>query len=601
MRNLSLAFVLFVAAALQTLAVEHTSIEFEQYQQRQGAQAWSISLEEAARYFDVDANERDLNEVMMSSGSGSGSGGGGGGKYRAPRPPLDVEGYPVAPSELELEQVHVFVRHGERTPVSVRMADPPGSVPAHWIMCTQARRFRAAVAGSVRLEAWGVREEVKIEGVGMNMGELDVRRVVERADGVAAVGECLLGELTDVGRKTTYDFGRALRRLYVDSLLTILVVIDFGLLLYLLRVKAGLSSGHPERGEQRLLPLDQPAADDRIFTADCAWLVSDGQVRCRCATGAHPEWHGRESAWQYAVVRAPRKVAPQILQRQVSLKSTTLSAASTYNHTLEPLDKKISKYLGGNPIRIDGRPRASGVLDTIRAAMAHGIKVPPEFEEKAVMEPIEKAVVNEWFAGYKMEEVRRLGMGRLLSDMTQKFELKAREGTGTQRTPKILVHSTHDSALAGLANTLDVFDDRWPAFTASITFELFRRKDGPESTLMSDGPTMTTATYSNQDRTFCQSPPNPGILQTVLGSSPFRRRTKPPASSEHYVRARYQNRNLLLPLCAEEGKHLPGSPEFCTLEAFAERVRELTPVEWEAECAIGTRINPEEYLFDKVI
>ena len=32
---------------------------------------------------------------------------------RLPQIPLDVEQYPVAPSELELEQVHVFVRHGE--------------------------------------------------------------------------------------------------------------------------------------------------------------------------------------------------------------------------------------------------------------------------------------------------------------------------------------------------------------------------------------------------------------------------------------------------------------------------------------------------------
>lgn len=43
-----------------------------------------------------------------------------------------------------------------------------------------------------------------------------------------------------------------------------------------------------------------------------------------------------------------------------------LAAASAYNHTLEPLDKKISKYLDGKPIRVDGQPRASGVLDTVR-------------------------------------------------------------------------------------------------------------------------------------------------------------------------------------------------------------------------------------------
>lgn len=52
---------------------------------------------------------------------------------------------------------------------------------------------------------------------------------------------------------------------------------------------------------------------------------------------------------------------------------------------------------------------------------------------------------------------------------------------------------------------------------------------------------------------------------------------------------RYQNKNLHLPLCADEGKHLAGAPEFCTLEAFMDRIKELTPVDWEAECARGGR------------
>jgi acid phosphatase len=51
------------------------------------------------------------------------------------------------------------------------------------------------------------------------------------------------------------------------------------------------------------------------------------------------------------------------------------------------------------------------------------------------------------------------------------------------------------------------------------------------------------------------------------------------------IRMRYLNRNLRLPICAEEGKHLPGHPEFCTLEAFKARVKELTPDDWNAECA----------------
>lgn len=55
------------------------------------------------------------------------------------------------------------------------------------------------------------------------------------------------------------------------------------------------------------------------------------------------------------------------------------------------------------------------------------------------------------------------------------------------------------------------------------------------------------------------------------------------------IRMRYQNKNMILPICAEEGKHLPGSPEFCTFAAFRDRVRELTPTDWDSECAPAGR------------
>jgi hypothetical protein len=46
-----------------------------------------------------------------------------------------------------------------------------------------------------------------------------------------------------------------------------------------------------------------------------------------------------------------------------------LAAADAYNPTLEYLDKRLSKYINGNPIRVDGRPRASGILDTVSATV----------------------------------------------------------------------------------------------------------------------------------------------------------------------------------------------------------------------------------------
>lgn len=44
------------------------------------------------------------------------------------------------------------------------------------------------------------------------------------------------------------------------------------------------------------------------------------------------------------------------------------AAAVSMNPTLAPLDQKISKYTGGKPIRIDGSPKASGILETVSSS-----------------------------------------------------------------------------------------------------------------------------------------------------------------------------------------------------------------------------------------
>ncbi|KAJ7627574.1 histidine phosphatase superfamily [Mycena polygramma] len=421
--------------------------------------------------------------------------------YRPPQAPLDVKGYPVAPPDLKLEQVHVYVRHGERTPVGIRLA---AFIPEHWIMCKTGRQFRNPDLGNSNdLD-----------------GNLRTRRVVERKDGTAVEGLCFLGELTDIGRQSTFNYGMALRSLYVDRL---------GFLPDFLQ----------KRGEVYFRSTNMPRTIESLEQ-----VVGGLYPSAKCNPSTRPTLlirNGRDENLLGNTMTCKRLEYLQIGFAQ--------AAAAAYNQTLEPLDKHLSKYLDGRPIRIDGKPRASSVMDTIRASIAHGIKVPQEFEDKAIVDVIEQAVVAEWFAD-KTQEVRRLGMGPLLADLSQKMKQKA--DRGDEDPLKILVHSTHDTALAAMCSTLDVFDEKWPAFTASITFELFKKSQPADS---------------------------PSYLQTIL--SPFKSTTAP----EFFVRMRYQNKNMALPVCAEEEKHLPGSPEFCTLAAFRERVKELTPVDWDTECA----------------
>ncbi|KAK7683555.1 hypothetical protein QCA50_013390 [Cerrena zonata] len=270
--------------------------------------------------------------------------------------PLDVDNYPVAPPDLKLEQVHIYVRHGERTPVGVRMASPPASIPEHWSLCTTARRFRASVANTLS----GPHDDE----------QLPLRKVVERPDGTVVEGECLLGELTDLGRQTTYDFGHSLRRLYVDRL--------------------------------GFLP-DKVRGNDEVYfrttnmprtTESLQQIIHGLYPTNKCFEGFVPRIRVRNGKDENLFGNTFACKRLEILQIGFAQ-----AAAASWNSTLEPLDKKVSKYIDGNPIRLDGKPRASGVLDTVRAAVAHGIAVPPEFKEKGVIDVIEKAVVQEWFAG----------------------------------------------------------------------------------------------------------------------------------------------------------------------------------------------------------
>ncbi|OBZ78072.1 putative acyl-CoA synthetase YngI [Grifola frondosa] len=415
--------------------------------------------------------------------------------------PLDVDGYPVAPPELELQQVHIYMRHGERSPVAVRMSTPPANIPEHWMFCMTARRFHAAVASA---------------SAGSHSGEDDeepphTRRVVERKDGTAV---------------STYNYGLALRKLYVDKLGFLPDVARSNDEIYLRATNMPRTIESLQQVIHGLYPISKSAKD---FIP---------QLRIR--NGKDENLFGNTLACKRL----------EILQVGFAQ-----AAAAAWNRTLKPLDKKISKYIGGNPVRLDGKPRASGILDTIRAAEAHNVEVPSEFKQKGVIDVIEKAVVQEWFAGCETPglNTRNARNGSLLSDLSRKMGLKAEKGEDDPL--KILVHNTHDTCLAGLCNTLDIFDEKWPAFTSSVTFELFKKRQQDES-------------------------PSSTSWQTIL--TPFKRPNNP---TEHYVRIRYQNKNKPIPFCAGEGRHLPGSPEFCTLTAFRERVLELTPVDWEAECA----------------
>lgn len=228
-------------------------------------------------------------------------------------------------------------------------------------------------------------------------------------------------------------------------------------------------------------------------------------------------------------------------------------AAAEWNHTLEEFDPIFSKHLGGKPLRVNGTPRANGVLDTLLVSRAHNMPIPAELNDPAITKTIERAVVAEWFDAYKSKEFAQLAMGRLLGDLRATMQAKVDDPLEKTNKMRLAVYSCHDTSLGGILRALDVFDNKWPPFTSHVAVELLRTKTPPASLL---------------ERVI------PGLVTTA------------PA----FVRLRYNGRNMKIPGCQPAGRHLQGSEgEVCTFEAWADAVRtlEITGEEWTKRCSAG--------------
>ncbi|KAI9044025.1 putative acid phosphatase [Aspergillus affinis] len=77
-------------------------------------------------------------------------------------------------------------------------------------------------------------------------------------------------------------------------------------------------------------------------------------------------------------------------------------------------------------------------------------------------------------------------------------------------------------------------------------------------------------------------PPPSDMARAPLSSFPDSARQ---TMKQHYIRIRYNDRPVRIPGCAAKPQnHLPGDDTFCTLDAFKEIVDKFTPKNWSSEC-----------------
>ncbi|KDN41425.1 phosphoglycerate mutase-like protein, partial [Tilletiaria anomala UBC 951] len=454
---------------------------------------------------------------------------------------------------LSLQQVHYIVRHGERTPVRARLAQSNPPIPTRWNLCHEANRFRAAVLRNQDGDAISATTRA-VEVMDERGRPKDVHN-----------GDCLYGELTDLGRSSTFAVGQRLRKLYADQL---------GFLPDLNKLSAEdtdsfyfRSTNMPRTVEslQQIVAglLSRPDRDPS------AAPPASGDLAESPKGGFAPQLLVRDMSVEDLL---PNTVACGTLRHLDQFFSSY--AARLWNPHLAKYDSVIAPHNDGHAVRVDSHPRLNGILDTVNAAVAHGITVPACFRDSAhaptsLLREMERAVVAEWFIAYlapdphKRAKFRRLAMGPFLNSVADRLEAKADSGVsqgGKQGEKlKLGLYAAHDTSLAGMLCTLDAFRDRWPAFTASLGIELFKDE----------------RPHVHQHR-FAR-------WGSMLGLGT-------PARAPHYVRLRFGDETLRLPGCAAPGKHLAslaagspstsssqgqGHPEFCTLEAFLELTRAL--------------------------
>ncbi|KAI1116026.1 histidine phosphatase superfamily [Nemania sp. NC0429] len=525
-----------------------------------------------------------------------------------PRPPYSNEELrSLYPATLELQLVHILLRHGERTPISARFQNT--GLPAFWPYCTAVRQLKSAVLDRTtgqfttlewkrRLESFGPGDE-PVLAVGPR-GELD--------------GICEMGMLTDRGRETTFDLGTRLRKLYVDQL--------------------------------AFLPPTLRDADSFYLRASPIPRALESLQET--FTGLYPPH-----------TRSPSFPPPTILQRTLSeetlfpndsscrrfaalARAFAQRAAGRWNETdeMEYLNKLFGKWMppASHRVAVDGRPRLSGIQDTVNAALAHGpdTQLPKEFYDRKGREIMETITVDEWFTGYKeSQEYRMLGVGALLGDVVGRMvgsaEHSSADGGYETKRPrskeqlegdkgdapvqKFGLSGCHDTTLAGVLASLGAFEgDKWPPFTSHIAIELFRKNDVASET-PSATPNVLQATISpaesqGQNDNVTGSNSGAGWFASVFSWVPsFGGRTaagtpppgigrKPVAQLEphekaqlqdYYVRLRYNDEVVTVPGCRAPGKHLEGNESFCTLEAFKAIVDKFVPRDWKQQCSTNVK------------
>ncbi|KAF2665590.1 phosphoglycerate mutase-like protein [Microthyrium microscopicum] len=474
-----------------------------------------------------------------------------------PREPYSEEELgKLYPKGLQLQLVQILLRHGERTPVAPRFQN--AGLPAYWPYCKASSRFTSTVLATT-------------DPASSSWDNLQWQRHLERFSdsddaptlATSPTGDpnsmCQPGELTDLGRQTTLALGQRLRNLYIQQL-SFLPSDLTPTVLDSLYLRATPIPRALESLQQAFIGLYPPRTRPSTLPPPAIILRSPGD----------------ETLFPNEVVcRRLNALARAFGQRTADRHNTSPA--------LQHATKLIGKYVEGD-VRVDGKPRLSGILDTVNATLAHGplTRLPSEFYDPQLRDTLERVNVEEWYSGYQENrEYRMLGIGSLAADIVGRMVQRA-EGKGVVR---FSMSGCHDTTLAGLLSSLGAFKGtKWPPFTSHVAIELFRKDMDGLAAKKSGGGWFHWV--------------NPMADKSEIGRKPMDELNSVQRErlDGYYVRLRYNDAVVTVPGCKAAGKHLEGDESFCTLEAFKAIVDKYTPRDWKQQCKenMGKTAFPEK-------
>ncbi|KAJ2878354.1 hypothetical protein FB639_003410 [Coemansia asiatica] len=543
----------------------------------------------------------------------------------APLPKLTPEYMDkMYPAYLELVQAQVIFRHGERTPLKMRLRNQQQA----WLFCQRANFLHSEFMKAINkfipreetmpvpnlqmigskdaryTEKTAIRKSgleyepakwlARLTAASEDSGMVDISKKKERKAWDPKT--CDIGQLSDIGLDTLYRTGAFLRSLYIDKL-----------------------------GFVPIDPESTSAGKNNGKLSDWLYIRSTDYSRVIQSThallvGMYPG-HPR-SAWNngWTTFNADFLRLFPIYTRLI--KNETLHGnEACYNFVKHFIDATVTEdnklkwindvyrqitnlqSIGKRAKEMLSRPHfASNYLplhDELLSPVAHGGKLPDDVSMDLI-ESLGAAAYYQWNKRIQFQQDQRLGFGRLVDDIVQTMAQAAalsdeqltdssrRPVLGAQtkgdlvlapggirephkdempRVPRLALYGTHDITVTPMSIIMGGQNlYRWLPFASTLTFELFKDRNNNNS---------------NVQEAF--DLPRPVTVPRDLKTKGY------------YVRVRLNDQVLQVPACEVPGKHHPqmGS-SMCTLAAFFEHLEPVIVTEKQLEKECGTMLVVED-------